>query len=69
MIFSQLSVAGTLALALGLFSQTASAVSVEKREIFVPPVLTPNADTFWWANRWYNVTWYVCAMGDSWDKP
>ncbi|KAI0714895.1 hypothetical protein C8Q76DRAFT_440184 [Earliella scabrosa] len=60
MIFSQSSVVGALALALGLFSQTAAAAStgtVGTQDVYVPPVLTPNADTVWFTGRTYNVTW------------
>ena len=62
MIFSQSSVVGALTLALGLFSQTAAAAStgtVGTQDVYVPPVLTPDADTVWFTGRTYNVTWYV----------
>ena len=28
-----------------------------KRDVFVPPVLTPNSETVWVVGQRYNVTW------------
>ena len=35
--------------------------SVEKRDVFVPPVLYPHAGTVWYSGQRHNVTWYAPA--------
>lgn len=43
--------------ALGAMAMPVS--SVERRDVFVPPVLYPKAGTVWAVNQKHNVTWYV----------
>lgn len=37
----------------------APTASLEKRDVFVPPVLYPHAGTVWTKGQRHNVTWYV----------
>ncbi len=37
----------------------AAPLDLYKRDVFVPPVLTPNAESVWKVGSIQNVTWYV----------
>lgn len=43
------------------FSQTSAMAltSLEKRDVYTPPVLYPHAGTVWYKGQTHNVTWYV----------
>ena len=45
----------------GVFFQLAAAmpVEMEKRDVYVPPILYPHAGTVWYKGQRHNVTWYV----------
>ncbi|KAI0636488.1 hypothetical protein C8Q77DRAFT_1050716 [Trametes polyzona] len=46
----------------GIFAQLAAAVTVaelEKRDVYVPPVLYPHSGTVWYKGQVHNVTWDV----------
>ena len=36
-----------------------NAAPLEKRDVYAPPVISPQADTVWVTGQTYNVTWYV----------
>ncbi len=38
------------------------AETLEKRDVFVPPVLYPHKGTVWTKGQRHNVTWYVSVL-------
>ena len=54
-------------LAIGMSASAAPVVlsSLSERDVWVPPILTPNSGTVWKIGSCYNVTWYVepCGFG------
>ena len=45
--------------ALIAFVTFATALPLNKRDVFVPPVLYPNSETIWVVGDRHNVTWYA----------
>ena len=45
--------------ALAFVAQSASAVPVETRDVYVPPVTYPHKGTVWYSGQRHNVTWYA----------
>ena len=46
-------------LLVGVFAAPGSLEALEKRDVFVPPVLYPHAGTVWTKGQRHNVTWCV----------
>ena len=45
----------------------AAPLELYKRDVFVPPVLTPNSESVWKIGSIQNVTWYVNIFDSVWD--
>ncbi|KAJ8489161.1 hypothetical protein ONZ45_g13691 [Pleurotus djamor] len=44
---------------LALFTSVANTAPVEIRDVYVPPILYPNAETVWKVGQRHNVTWDI----------
>ena len=44
---------------LGALGMSTAAPTIEKRDVYAPPVLYPHSGTVWYSGQTHNVTWYA----------